>query len=247
MAEDTDQKNPFTRPGFILAAVVVALVVVLGVIVGVVNATRSDPESQSSLAASPSESSATPTADESAAAGDASVCGLSGEVLSGSISTAPAAKWEYQGTVAYPTSSEAGPTDTKNGVRTCFQHSPEGALFAAANAVVQGTDSATVQEWLDYFVTGPARGQTLSAGSGSPTGSGTRMEIAGFRVLNYDGKSALIDIAVRGSTSGKVVNLSMVYPLVWEKGDWKLNVTDARTPIDVATIPDLSGYIPWRP
>lgn len=54
MAEDTDQKNPFTRPGFILAAVVVALVVVLGVVVGVVNATRSDPESQSSP--SPSES-----------------------------------------------------------------------------------------------------------------------------------------------------------------------------------------------
>ena len=43
MAEDTDQKNPFTRTGFILAAVVVALVVVLGVVVGVVNATRSDP------------------------------------------------------------------------------------------------------------------------------------------------------------------------------------------------------------
>ena len=243
MAEDTDQKNPFTRTGFVLAAVVVALVVVLGVVVGVVNATRSDPESQSSP--SPSESSAAPTADESAAAGGASVCGLSGEVLSGSISTAPAAKWEYQGTVAYPTSSEAGPADTKNGVRTCFQRSPEGALFAAANAVVQGSDEATVKRWLDYFVTGSARDQVLSAGAGSSTGSGTRVEIAGFRVLAYDGDSARIDVAVRGSASGTTLNLSMVYPLVWEDGDWKLNVTDASAPIDVATIPDLAGYITW--
>lgn len=149
--------------------------------------------------------------------------------------------------MAYPTSSKAGPADIKSGVRTCFQHSPEGALFAAANAVVQGSDKATVKAWLDYFVTGSARDEVLSAGAGSSTASGIRVKIVGFRVLAYDGSSARIDVAVRGSASGKTINLSMVYPLVWENGDWKLNVTDASAPIDVATIPDLAGYISWGP
>ena len=65
------------------------------------------------------------------------------------------------------------------------------------------------------------------------------------KLFPYDGDSARIDVAVRGSASGKTLNLSMVYPLVWEDGDWKLNVTDASAPIDVATIPDLAGYITW--
>ncbi|WP_205124269.1 hypothetical protein, partial [Tsukamurella conjunctivitidis] len=119
------------------------------------------------------------------------------------------------------------------------------AVFAAANAVVQGSDTSTVKAWLDYFVTGSARDQVLASGAGSSSGSGTRVNIAGFRVLAYDDENARIDVAVRGSSSGETVTLSMVYELVWEDDDWKLNVTNAESPIDVATIPDLAGYISW--
>ena len=72
-----------------------------------------------------------------------------------------------------------------------------------------------------------------------------RVEVAGFRLLAYDGQTARVDVAVRGATGGQTVNLSMVYLLVWEGGDWKLSVTDPNAPINVANIPDLAGYISW--
>lgn len=241
MADDNENKNPFSRPGFIAAAAVIALVVVLGIVLAVVISNRPDSQSEGS----PAESSAALPVTKTADAGGASVCGLSAGSGATSLATAPASKWEYQGTVAYPTSDTFGPGKTTNGVRTCFQRSIEGAVFASANAVVQGSDSSTVKAWLDYFVTGSARDQVLASGAGSSSETGTRVDIAGFRVLAYNDDSARIDVAVRGSSSGKTVTLSMVYELVWQNGDWKLNVTNATSPIDVATITDLTGYISW--
>lgn len=248
MATDDNEQSPFTRPGFIAAAVLVALVVVLGIVIAIVNATRSDDPDPTPEPSSPSPTTSTaPTSEPSNVAGGASVCGLEGEDLTGTLSTAPGAEWAYQGTTAYPTSAEFGPGDTDgDGVRYCFQHSPTGALFAAANAVVQGTDPNTVLAWLTYFVAeGPAREELLASGAGSAGTEGARVQIAGFRVLAYDGETATVDVAVRGSSAGQNVNLSMVYRLIWEAGDWKLQVDDPAAPIDVATIPDLAGYISW--
>lgn len=248
MATEDNEQSPFTRPGFIVAAVVIGLIVVLGVVIGIVNATRDDPDPASTSSASTTPTSAAPTSTPTEAAGGASVCGLDGEVLDGSLSAAPEAEWQYQDTTAYPTSTEFGPAETNaDGVRFCFQHSPEGAVFAAANAVVQGSDSETVGAWLEYFLAeGPNRDAVLSQGAGTGTsGQGARVEVAGFRLLAYDGDTARIDVAVRGSAGGQSVNLSMVYTLVWEDGDWKLSVTDPNAPINVANIPDLMGYISW--
>jgi hypothetical protein len=246
MATEDNEQSPFTRPGFIVAAVVVALIVVLGVVIGIVNATRDDPDPAPTSSAS---TSAAPTSEPTEAAGGASVCGLAGEVLDGSLTTAPDAEWQYQDTTAYPTSAEFGPGDTNaDGVRYCFQHSPEGAVFAAANAVVQGSDSETMEAWLEYFLAeGPNRAAVLAQGAGTDTSAqGVRVEVAGFRLLAYDGDTARVDVAVRGATGGQTVNLSMVYTLVWEAGDWKLQVTDPNAPINVANIPDLTGYISWE-
>ena len=248
--EDTEQQSsPFTRPGFIAAAVVVALIVVLGIVIGVVNATRDDPEPGGSP--SPAPTPTTATSEPTQAAGEESVCGLDGaETGPARLTSAPPVdEWAYQGTTAYPVSREFGPgaTDDSAGFRYCFQHTPEGALFAAANAAVQGADPDTVGPWLEYFLAeGPHRDAVLAAGQGAAgDNSGVRVDLAGFRVLAYEGNTARVDIALRGAAQGQTVNLSMVYDLVWEDGDWKLTVTDPNAPIDVANLPDLSGYIAW--
>lgn len=251
--DDNEQRSPFARRGFIAAAGVVAVVAILGITLGIVNATQDDPDPDptgSNSAPSPSAStSAPPTPEPTEAAGGASVCGLGGVALDGSLSTAPAADWQYQDTTAYPTSAEYGPGDVSSeGLRSCFQHSPEGAVFTAANAVVQGSDPATVGAWLDYFIAdGPNRDAVLAQGTGveGSSGQGVRLEVAGFRLLAYDGETARVDIAVRGAADGQTVSLSMVYLLVWEDGDWKLSVTDPNLPINVANVPDLAGYITW--
>lgn len=244
--EETEQEqSPFTRPGFIAATGVIFVIVTLGVVIGILSLTDDDPDPVPS--AEPSASSAAPTADPSAAAGGASVCGLTGEVLTGSLTTAPEAQWEFQGTTAYPMSSTYGPNDTDpDGVRFCFQRSPEGALFMAANSLVQATDPAVGQQWAEAVLSDGRYRDTLlaDAGTTSSDSAGVRLNIAGFRLLAYDGDTARVDIAIRGAAQGETIIASAVYDLVWQSGDWKLNA-DVEAPFDFAPIPDLSGYIAW--
>lgn len=244
MAEDKEQ-SPFTRPGFVAATVVIALIVVLGVVVVGISATRD--HASPSPTTEPTDGAA-PTDEPSPVAGGPSVCGLAGEKLgTARLTTAPAVdEWRYQGTVAYPVSAQFGPGKTDpSGFRYCFQHTPEGALFAAANAVVQGSDPSIAEEWLPYVVAeGPHRDQLLADVGSGTTGEGTRLAIVGFRVLAYDGETARIDLAVRGTSQGQTITLSGVYELVWQDGDWKISA-DVAQPLDIGTVPDIAGYIPW--
>lgn len=242
MADEENEQSPFSRPSFIVAAIVVAALVVAGVIVGVNVATRDNGDGEATPA--PTSTTAAPSAEPTADAGGASVCGLDGEKLTGTVTATPEADWQYQGTTAYPTSSTFGPADSDpSGVRTCFQHSPEGALFFAANAIVQGSDPATATAWAEYALADGQYHDTLAAELGA-TGAQGRMSIEGFRVLNYDGDTARVDLAVSTSSGSQPVRVSGVYELVWQDGDWKIS-TDVAEPLNIAAIPDTSGYTPW--
>lgn len=239
-----DEQNPLTRPRFIFAAIGVLALVVIAVIVGINIATQDDPD-----APAPTPITSTPPADPEPSGDAASVCGLSGTKLTGTIATAPEAEWEYQGTVAYPTSKTFGPGKTDDlGVRYCFQHSPEGALFMAANSLAQASDPAVVSDWSKVALSEGQYRETLlsDVGATSNDSSGLRLEITGFRLLTYDGNSARVDVGIRGSGQGQSITASAVYNLIWQAGDWKLNA-DVAAPFDFATIPDLAGYVPWRP
>lgn len=245
-SEDEDQQSPFAKPGFLVAAVIVALVVVAGVILGIVNATQDDPESNAATP-SPSTTSTRPTPTQTEAADKGSICDLPGESLSGTVSVPPETVWEYQDTIAFPTSAEFGPSETStDSVRYCFQRSPEGALFAAANALVQGSGPSSAA-WIEYFLANDALNrQDLVEEVGQGAAPDTRLNLEGFKVLSYDGSAARVDIAARGTGSGQSVYVSVVYHLVWQDGDWKLSPQDSSNPLRMAQIPDLAGYVTWR-
>lgn len=251
MPNDDTEPTTWTRPSFIAAAIVVAIVVMLGVVLGIRALTAEEPRTAQPSAAPASADQPEPpqnTAEEQSPPGVGdSICGLDGETLSGTLTAPPTAEWAFQGTTAYPTSEEYGPGQTDvSGARYCFQHSPEGALFMAANAVVQGSDPATATEWGPKVVAeGPYRDQLLGELStpAADTETNSRQSIVGFRVLAYDGATARIDVAVRASFE-TTVTVSGVYELVWQGGDWKLS-SDVREPLDVAAIPDLAGYVSW--
>lgn len=246
MASDETEQNPFSRPGFVVAALVVVLLIVAGVIVGVVVARDNDTNDSLETAPAPTTTVETPEPSP-AKAGGASICGLKGDELTGDLSKAPKAVWEFQGTTGYPTSSKYGPGETDaDGVRYCFQQSPSGALFAAANAVAQGSDPAVQEAFATYFTAaGPGRDAAI-ANAVSGSASSGRIEIAGFRLLEYGDGSARVDVAVRATSNGQTIYGSGVYPLTWEDGDWKLVVSDSgEMQYDFAQIPDLAGYISW--
>lgn len=252
--------SPLTRPGFIISSVVVALVVAAGVTIGVISSGR-EHAPVSSSAPTASGTSSQPADTGTAQAGGDSVCGLAdGESGASYLDQAPQAdRWDYQGSTAYPVSAQYGPGATDPaGFRYCFQHSPAGAVFAAVSAVAQpdGLDEQAAASWMRYFAApGSARDELLAMAERSGTGTsqsrdvggstGARVRVAGFRLLAYDGSSARVDVAVGGSADGRTMLMSMVYELVWLDGDWRLVMRDAKAPMDVATIPDLVGYVPW--
>lgn len=253
----TEDTGPLAGRGFIASAVLTTLIIVAGAAFSAGIATRDESGGQdpaSTAAASPHEPPPPPSAPP-APDGSQSVCGLEGEVLgTADLTEAPAAdSWDYQGTMAYPLSAAYGPGATDpEGFRYCFQHSPEGAVHAAANAAAQASDAdeSRVIAWLDYFLADtPERDELMPRGGASPgsngAAQGARLQIGGFRLMSYDGAMAKVDIAITGSINGRAVSLSAVYDLVWEAGDWKLVVNDPDAPINVAQLPHVAGYTPW--
>ena len=247
MATDEAPQNPFTKPSFIIAAILIAFILIFGIAVVFLNVAKKD----ASVVTSETGESSTngSTSNEAPATGsNVSICGLKGVVLEGTLSIAPETQWEYQDTTAYPISAQYGPGKvSEEGYRYCFQHSPEGALFMAANAISQGTyDHQAAGGWLDYVVAeGPYRESLLQDMGSEASPNDSRLSIQGFRLLSYDGDTARVDIVVRATVSGQAAIFSGVYDLIWQNGDWKIS-TETPEPLNMAQIPDVSGYTAWR-
>lgn len=244
-SDDSTGPNPYTRPGFLAAAALVIILAVVGVVLGILSLTSDDPANATPSTSSAPEQSSAPS-DSASPTRSSSVCGLAGESLSGTVSVAPDSEWDFQGTTAFPTSPSYGPADsTDEGIRMCFQRSPEGALFMAANAVVQGTTPETGVAWGRYALAeGPFREALLADMTFSDSTEDARISIVGFRVLDYEEDRARIDIAMRGTVAAGTVTMSSVFDLVWTDGDWKVD-TGIELPVTFSSIPDTAGYTPW--
>ncbi|MDO4258270.1 MAG: hypothetical protein Q4C87_01975 [Actinomycetaceae bacterium] len=181
-----------------------------------------------------------------------SACGLKGEVLERATLTEapPVDEWRYQDAIAYPYSPEFGPAAENGPVRYCFQHSPEGALYAVANGFVQGNDQSSAGKWIRYaFAEGPVKDEIVS-NDHPDEGRDVdvfRIEIQGFRMLSYAGDKASVDLALSLEKDGKTAYLSIIYNVVWEGNDWKVHITDINKMFDVSYVSHLDGYILWSP
>lgn len=241
-----EERSTLAKPWFIGSAVVVCLIVVAGIIVATTGGGEPDAEP------TPTAPAASPSVSEQAPAGDPSVCGLPGVEMSGRVSKAPeVTSWDYQDVFAYPVSATAGPGEVdETGYRYCFQHTPTGAVFAAANAAMTGftTDHALMDGWREYtYSDGKYRAEFLASDNGveeNLQNPDVRASIAGFKLLAYDGSTARVDIAITGSQGANSVTGSDVVELVWSEGDWKLNA-DVREPVRLTQIPSTAGYVPW--
>lgn len=246
MASDASEQNPYTRPGFVVAALAVAVVLILAAVLGYRTLTGPEEEERTAPPTATAPSTSTAPTETPSVAGVDSVCGLEAVELDGTLTAAPAdTEWELVGTTAAPSVEDHGPGVVEaNGFRSCFAHTPAGALLAAANVAAMGSDpdlASSVAQ--NLFAKGPGRDVALSTTPPGNAGGGVRVQIAGFRILNYAGTEASIDLALRGSNG---VLGAQVFDLVWEDGDWKIQIApDGQLPTDLAVLPDLTGYILW--
>ncbi|TFC01493.1 hypothetical protein E3O42_10285 [Cryobacterium adonitolivorans] len=239
MSDQSEQQNPFRSRRFVLSMVVVAIIALLAVIVLVSNLIGGQDETAPT--ASPLPSTTAVPVD-----GDPSACGLEGFEAAASLSDAPDSTWALVGTVAAPTDPEGsgpGVTDS-SGFRSCYAHTAEGALFAAANFVALGTDATMYDKMSALVAPGPGRDALTSMAEGADSGASSyRAQIAGFAINAFDEKAATVDLALNYN-DGQMVSLPL--KLVWSEGDWKIVVADdGSMPIAPAALEGLGGYTPW--
>lgn len=125
-------------------------------------------------------------------------------------------------------------------MRSCFSNSPEGALYAAANIfglVSSGNQRAVLE---DLAADSAAREQELEGLEDGATDE-IPAQIKGFQLQNYTESSATVDLGIELDT-GAVGSVPI--PLIWENGDWKLNVTEGGI-TGSQQLNDLAAYISW--
>ena len=236
---DEDERSPGARR--IAAAVAIAAIVALGLFLAVSNLLGGDPQPAPPATGAPTPTTATPSP-----ASEASVCGLTAVEMTGTVNAAPKTTWTLVGTTAAPAVDGHGPgtIDPDDGYLSCYARTPTGALVAAGNYSAIGSYAPLRQRFYeDAIVPGVGQDAVLSKPIEGASDGGVRVQIAGFRVLRYDGNQADVDLAFltsKGAIGAMVVNLQ------WSGGDWKIRLAADGSELSPAVqLPSLAGYIPW--
>ena len=254
---DIDQ-TPWTRPGFVLAGLVVVLALACGLYLAVGGGGH---HAASSSAAAPA-STAVPTTRSPAARSTSpkETAGGRCDVPPGPQAVPTMAPsgiaWQYWRTAVLPTSPTAGPMVVYGDFARCFARSPLGALISAVQIYSRMELAMTSTEWqsIVYGQMVPSVGRdqlaTMTeaaekanpAAFAAPTPPGAFAQIAGFSFVSYDGDTAVIDLVVTKTGAYAVAPLTVS----WVDGDWELDVTPSGGLTGPAqAISSTVGYIAW--
>lgn len=240
-----DDENTGPSKVFIGSAVVIAAIVVLGLVLSLTNILGGQTEPADSTSAPSAGESAPASAGTTSSPSEASVCGLTDVQMDGTVTIAPNATWALVGTTAAPSVKGQGPGKIEeDAYRSCYARTPTGALLAAANYAAIGSHDPLRKKFYEQgFVPGPGRDAILATPPPRSDGTGVRVQIAGFRILRYDGKQADVDLALRtssGALGATVLNLE------WSEGDWKMRLADDGSELSpTVQLPSLDGYTLW--
>jgi hypothetical protein len=235
--------SPWTQRRFLASAGVLALIVVLGIAAVLLPGGGKDP-----APAAPAETTTT-VAGAAGADPAASVCGLPAGDQKVPKAAPKDTRWELVGTMAAPTAPKTlGPGKSTGGLRSCFAHSPTGALYAGINFIALTANDSTRDAAAEALLSkGTGRDAALSDNAGSEAADGTRMQVAGFRFLSYDTSTAVIDLALRIFVPPtQATYLHFPATMRWQDGDWKLVAPpDGQVYGGMQPVADLTGYLPW--
>lgn len=261
MPRDTQQpeyagpRQPWTRPSFVAAAVLMLFVVLVGVGValssrdGDTTPTQSAPTGTDSTVDGPG-----PTLTGSAGAGQDIGDGPGGGSLPAEVPTvAPdGVRWQLFGQIAVPTSATAGPARDSATTASGFARTPTGALIGAAHLAVRSGFSSGRPAWeptiTQQFVPSADRDRLLAAMRAEPPQAaqpGELAQIAGFLYQSYSSDTAVIGLVLRApGAANTYATLSLT--LQWRDGDWKMVAPPGGTWRSLTRqSTDLVGVVEW--
>jgi hypothetical protein len=253
---DIDQL-PWTRPGFVLAGLVVVLALACGLYLAFGgrghHAAASSPAAPAPTAVpttrSPAARSTSPTKRASAGCNVPPGPQAVPQVAPTDIT------WQLWRGVALPSSTSAGPAGAHGDIATCFAHSPLGALLAAVQLPYRvgyspqwlaAVDAMTVPNAGRQALIRLVRSSIATQGTGflyAPTPENQIQQVAAFQVVSYDGETAVIDLVERNESGTMGV---APFTVQWLDGDWRLVLAPTGALSGPAQpVSSTVGYIAW--
>ncbi|GAB3583042.1 hypothetical protein [Calidifontibacter terrae] len=153
-----------------------------------------------------------------------------------------AVTWQPVGTVSLPSSKDLGPTTVNGPVRSCFQHSPAGAVVAAANTFGALTASNFRQVLTQRMTAGTGRDQTMADTQATDFEGGIG-QFQGYKLNGCSPTACNLSLAVQSSGLWGQEDFS----LVWSGGDWKLNGDYPLAQIGPMSGGLPQGWVAWTP
>jgi hypothetical protein len=161
-----------------------------------------------------------------------------------------AVSWQFEADMLIPLQQQGGPAVTdRSGVRSCFAHSPTGAVLAAMVVLGQiRNPDLTADVLATRIAPGPGRTRAMreTRVSTTPRNEGQVTQFTGFKVFDYQPDRAILAIAVQ---LGDAQLAALPVTMVWSQGDWKAVLQEDGS-FNGQVAPDvlasLDGYVRFR-
>lgn len=153
-------------------------------------------------------------------------------------------EWSMVRGVSVPTSAEYGPYVRDGDLWTCYEHSADGALFAALYVfAASGRVEGFFAEW---FPEGETRDHLVENEEDEidPELGETEFTLIAYRFQTYSEDSAIIDLVAESTQPEGTANVSLRIALMWDGDRWVLDEENFGEAAHAVT--SLDGYTPLR-
>ena len=177
-----------------------------------------------------------------------STCGLAGsELKPTSQVNMPAMRSSlFVDSTYYYYNNLTGPAKRADGdVPTCYAHSSEGAILAAANFQALGAGRHKLVDLVKATTYEDDNQKRLLAKENSE-GNGTTVQNVGYSIQVIDENNVVVHLAIRIPQYPSALAQS-TFTLIWDKGDWKIKLGPEGRPLDIVQISSVenAGMVPW--
>ena len=175
-----------------------------------------------------------------------SVCGLAGsELKPTSQVNMPAMRSSlFVDSTYYYYNNLAGPGKRADGdVPTCYAHSSEGAILAAANFQALSAGGHKLIDLVKATTYEDDNQKRLLAETQN-SGNSTAVQTVGYSIQVIDENNVVVRLAIRVPQYSALAQST--FTLIWDKGDWKIKLGPDK-PLDITIISSVenAGMVPW--
>ena len=175
-----------------------------------------------------------------------STCGLAGsELKPTSQVNMPAMRSKvFVDSTSYYYNNLTGPGKRADGdVPTCYAHSSEGAILAAANFQALSAGGHKLIDLVKATTYEDDNQKRLLAETQN-SGNSTAVQNVGYSIQVIDENNVVVRLAIRVPQYSALAQST--FTLIWDKGDWKIKLGPDE-PLDITIISSVenAGMVPW--